>query len=198
MAEAKNNRFLKYFPLLLDALRSTDPNPMRPSQAMAWIRAMEDVPEADLVRLIQNGKQSIFENDVHWARFYLVKAGLVDKAKRGLWALTDAGRTKMLTPKDIMDLYLHVREANKISGPQAEEESPAPGTENDDEDGQGKAYWFVGSTYGGTDEQLPRFLDQGLWENGYEDQLLDVVRRIRPGDQIAVKASFVKKHESSI
>jgi 5-methylcytosine-specific restriction enzyme B len=194
MAEAKNNRFLKYFPLLLDALRSTDPNPMRPSQAMAWIRAKQDVPEADLVRLIQNGKQSIFENDVHWARFYLVKAGLLDKAKRGLWALTDAGRTKILAPKDVMDLYLHVREANKISGPQAEEESPAPGTEDDDEDGQGKAYWFVGSTYGGTDEQLPRFLNEGLWENGYEDQLLDVVRRIRPGDQIAVKASFVKKH----
>ena len=84
MAEAGNNRFLKYFPLLLDTLRSTDPAPMRPSQAMAWIRAKNDVPEADLARFIQNGKQSIFENDVHWARFYLVKAGVLDNAKRAL------------------------------------------------------------------------------------------------------------------
>ena len=43
MPEAKSNRFTKYFPLLLDALRSADPNPMRPAEAIAWIRAKEDV-----------------------------------------------------------------------------------------------------------------------------------------------------------
>ncbi len=87
MAEAKSNRFTKYFPLLLDALRSTDPNPMRPAEAMAWIRAKEEVRAEDLTRFVENGTQSIFENDVHWARFYLVKGGLLSNAKRGLWSL---------------------------------------------------------------------------------------------------------------
>ena len=91
MAEAKTNRFTKYFPLLLDALRSTHPTPMRPAEARAWIRSNIEVPAEDLTRFIENGKQSIFENDVHWARFYLAKANLIGSPKRGLWGLTPGG-----------------------------------------------------------------------------------------------------------
>ena len=75
MSDIKTNRFLKYFPLLLDALRSVDPNPMRPAEAAASIRAKYEVPEQDLTRRIQGGTQSIFENDVHWARFFLGESG---------------------------------------------------------------------------------------------------------------------------
>jgi 5-methylcytosine-specific restriction protein B len=55
--------------------------------------------------------------------------------------------------------------------------------------------WFVGAAYGGTDSQLERFLAEGLWENGYDDKLLDVVRSMRPGDRIAIKASYTRKHD---
>ena len=192
MAEAKSNRFTKYFPLLLDALRSVDPNPMRPAAAMAWIRAKEEVPAEDLTRFVKNGTQSIFENDVHWARFYLVKGGLLGNVKRGLWSLTPEGREARLSPEKTGDLYVRIRDANRPDSPQAEEDAPAPGTAGDDED-EGKSYWFVGSLWNGIDDQLPRFLEQGVWENDYEDKFLDLVRRIRPGDQIAIKASFVKK-----
>lgn len=54
--------------------------------------------------------------------------------------------------------------------------------------------WFVGASFGGTDDQLPRFLTDGIWENGYEDKHLDVVRSMRPGDRIAVKAAYTRKH----
>jgi 5-methylcytosine-specific restriction protein B len=54
--------------------------------------------------------------------------------------------------------------------------------------------WFVGASYGGTDDQLPRFLADGIWENGYEDKHLDVVQSMRPGDRIAVKAAYTRKH----
>jgi hypothetical protein len=47
VAEAITNRFTKYFPLLLDALRSTDPTPMRPAEARAWIRLNSEVPAED-------------------------------------------------------------------------------------------------------------------------------------------------------
>jgi 5-methylcytosine-specific restriction protein B len=30
--------------------------------------------------------------------------------------------------------------------------------------------WFVGASYGGTDDQVPRFLAEGIWENGYDDK----------------------------
>ena len=37
-----------------------------------------------------------------------------------------------------------------------------------------QANWFVGASYGGTDDQMPRFLAEGIWETGYDDKLLDV------------------------
>ena len=37
-----------------------------------------------------------------------------------------------------------------------------------------QANWFVGASYGGTDDQMPRFLAEGIWENGYDDKLLDI------------------------
>ena len=54
--------------------------------------------------------------------------------------------------------------------------------------------WFVGASYGGTDDQLPRFLSEGIWENGYDDKLFDVVRSMRPGERIAIKSSYTRKH----
>lgn len=57
-----------------------------------------------------------------------------------------------------------------------------------------QAYWFVGASYGGIDDQMPRFLAEGIWENGYEDKHLDVVRSMRPGDRIAIKSSYTRKH----
>lgn len=57
-----------------------------------------------------------------------------------------------------------------------------------------KSYWFVGASYGRTEDQTPRFLSEGIWENGYDDKHLDLVRSMQPGDRIAIKSSFTRKH----
>ncbi len=57
------------------------------------------------------------------------------------------------------------------------------------------SYWFVGASYGGTDDQTPRFLAEGIWENGYTDKYLDIVRAMKPGERIAIKAAYTKKHD---
>lgn len=72
-----------------------------------------------------NGSQTIFENDIHWARFYLVKAGLIGKAKRGLWALTPEGREARLTPDETWALYVRVRDANRPGNSEDEGDVPA-------------------------------------------------------------------------
>ena len=46
--------------------------------------------------------------------------------------------------------------------------------------------WFVGAFYNGTDDQTGRFVSEGIWENGYKDRYLDLVRSMRPGDRIAI------------
>jgi len=163
---------------------------MRPAEARAWIRARIDVSAEDLTRLIKaKSKQTIFENDVHWARFYLAKAHLIAAPKRGLWGLTAQGRETHLTPEETWDLYVGVRDANRAGAIQDEEDVPAPEA---DEGSDEVAYWFVGAIW--EEDQSPRFLSEGIWENGYtEDQFADLVRRMKPGDRIAIKASFVQK-----
>jgi len=157
MTDAKSNRFTRYFPLLLDALRSVDPTPMRPAEAVAWIRSKVDVAADDLTRHVENGNQSIFENDVHWARFYLARAGLINSPKRGLWALSSEGREARLTPEETWRLYVQIRDANRSSGiPEEEEGTPAPGTGVDSE-GE-RSYWFVGAMWNRTQDQQDRFL----------------------------------------
>jgi 5-methylcytosine-specific restriction protein B len=188
MTETGNNRFTKYFSLLLDALRSTYPKPMRPAEARAWIRSKIEVPAEDLTRFIENGKQSIFENDVHWARFYLVKAKLIDSPKRGLWGLTQEGFDTKLSPEDTWNLYVQVRDASHSGVNADEQEMPAPGTTDEGEDEQG--YWFAGAVWNRVDDQTPRFLADGIWENGEVEEL---VHRMKAGDRIAIKASFVQK-----
>lgn len=58
-----------------------------------------------------------------------------------------------------------------------------------------RACWFVGAAYGGTDDQTPRFLHEGIWENGYQDKYLDAVKSIQVGDRIAIKSSYTRKHD---
>lgn len=55
--------------------------------------------------------------------------------------------------------------------------------------------WFVGSFFSDWDpqDQTARFLAEGIWENGFEDRHLDVVKSMQPGDRIAIKASYVRK-----
>lgn len=190
MAEVKTNRFTRYLPLLLDALRSTQ-TPMRPAEARAWIRSHSYVPQEDLTRLIENGKQSIFENDVHWARFYLAKANLISAPKRGLWGLTPEGVDTHLGPDDTWALYVRVRDASHLGPAMDEEKVPAP--QSTDGEDEAESYWFVGALWNGADDQTPRFTSQGIWENGYDDQFSDLVLQMKVGDRIAIKASFVQK-----
>ena len=57
--------------------------------------------------------------------------------------------------------------------------------------------WFVGASYGSHEDpdQTPRFLAQGIWENGYEDRYLDRVKSIPAGARIAIKSVYTRKHD---
>jgi 5-methylcytosine-specific restriction protein B len=53
--------------------------------------------------------------------------------------------------------------------------------------------WFVGASISGSD-QTDRFIDEGIWEHGFEDKHLDVVRSMQVGERIAIKASYTRKN----
>lgn len=190
MTAPQGNRFLKYVPHLLDALRSTDPLPMRPAAATEWIRQREAVSEDDLTRRIENGQQTIFENDVHWARYYLAEAGMLSRAKRGWWSLTPEGRKAHLNKRSSADLFARVRSAGRMKTT-AEDTTPAPAS---DVEKAAPSFWFAGAIWNDNQDQTERFLADGVWVNGYDDQFKEVVARMKPGDRIAIKSSFVQKH----
>ncbi len=56
--------------------------------------------------------------------------------------------------------------------------------------------WFVGASFGGTDDQTQRFLAAGVWEvRNPTDKESALVRSMQPGDRIAIKASYTRKHD---
>lgn len=61
----------------------------------------------------------------------------------------------------------------------------------------GEDYWMVGAYWDESDpqDQTQRFLADGIWENGYEDRYLDLVKAMKVGDRIAIKASTTKKED---
>ena len=57
--------------------------------------------------------------------------------------------------------------------------------------------WYVGATGNNEDGVYTDFSDQyieeGRWENGWDTKCTDLVKEIKPGDRIALKASYTKK-----
>jgi restriction system protein len=46
-----------------------------------------------------------FRNQIAWARFYLVREGLLDSSKRGVWSLTERGRSTHLSPEQARTIF---------------------------------------------------------------------------------------------
>jgi len=57
-------------------------------------------------QLLPSGKQRVLHNRAHWAKFYLMKAGLVSFPKRGTFVATDAGRQLIATNPSHIDVDL--------------------------------------------------------------------------------------------
>ena len=61
-----------------------------------------------------------------------------------------------------------------------------------------KCYWLAGCSYGGTDSQFDRFINDGIWEGGFADgttygsKFLEDAKSISEGDIIILKSTAVK------
>lgn len=55
--------------------------------------------------------------------------------------------------------------------------------------------WFVGASFGGNNDQTARFLAENLWEvKNPTDKEKALVRSMQPGERIAIKAAYTRKH----
>jgi restriction system protein len=107
MAKALKHRFLNYMPATVEALRALG-NSARPKEVVAAVERLVTVPPEDLVNRTKSG-QTLFENDVHWCRAYLARAGYIDSTQRGVWRLTESGKKEVFDKAKVDDLVRRVQ-----------------------------------------------------------------------------------------
>ncbi len=83
-------KFVQFFSPVIEALKELGGSG-RPSEVREVISRQLNISESDRTELLDGGAPR-FDNQVAWARFYLVKEGIVDSSKRGVWSLSDRGR----------------------------------------------------------------------------------------------------------
>ena len=97
-------QFVRYFGPLLDALRAIGGS-AKPDEATD--RVAEDLNLSDdvLNEALPSGG-SRFRNQVAWARFYLVREGLLDSSKHGVWSLTERRLKTHLSADQSRQIFL--------------------------------------------------------------------------------------------
>jgi restriction system protein len=108
--------FVRFFAPLLYTLRDLGDSG-RPKEVSEKIAARLNLPDEALNRTNKNGL-SRFANQVAWARFYLAKAGYIDTSRRGVWTLTESGRSSHLDHENALRIYHDVRK--KLTQDEAE------------------------------------------------------------------------------
>ena len=101
--QQKGPQFVRYFQPVIDALIDLGGSG-RPVEVEEVVAEQLGLTEEERNEQIPSG-QSRFSNKVNWARFYLVKAGLINSSTRGVWSLTEKGRATALTPEQALDLF---------------------------------------------------------------------------------------------
>lgn len=184
-------KFVQYFGPVLDALRALE-GAAPPRDVMDAVAKLTGITDAERDETTKGG-QSKYENQISWARFYLVKAGLIDGTVRGRWALTTEGRETHLDQSAAAALFRDIDSRFRKAEGEYDAKPPlgnlTSGLFNDPE----RRFWFVGALWG-DDDQSDDFVKQGIWTNGYDTKYADQVRRMKPGDRIAIKAAFTKKY----
>ena len=133
----KGPEFVRFFAPMIDVLRELGESG-RPKEVSNRIALKLKIPEKELNKTNKNG-QSRLENQVAWARFYLAKAGYIDTSQRGVWNLTDKGRSCKLDHEDALrifqDIHVNMRGTKREAGiPDTIDEMLPPDKQNEGDD----------------------------------------------------------------
>jgi restriction system protein len=116
------SQFARYLGPVVAAIRELGGSG-RPDEVRAVIARQLKMSDAEQSEPLPSGVQTRFENQVHWARFYLAKAGYIDASQRGVWTLTDKGR--QLGEVTDVDVQAIVKDVNAQTRSTADEEADA-------------------------------------------------------------------------
>ena len=96
--------FLRWFKPLLTALKDLGGSGF-PNEVRTKIIDNEKVTDEELKVIIGKSGANKFENEVAWARNYLVMAGYIDKSVKGVWILTKSGYEVDMTDELASEIF---------------------------------------------------------------------------------------------
>ena len=96
--------FLKWFRPIIQALRELGGS-ATPTEVRKKIIENERLSESEVNKTRGKSNVNKFENEVAFARSYLVKGGYIDNKVTGVWTLTDAGKTVNMTDELASEIF---------------------------------------------------------------------------------------------
>ena len=111
-----------------------------PKEARKKIIENEKLTEEETSAVIGKTQTPEFNNDVAWARQYLVRGGYLDNSTRGIWKLTENGWTVDMTDELASEIFKTIVKENQ-------QDKEDKGSALADEDVNTKRYWIYSPGY---------------------------------------------------
>ena len=125
---AVGSQFAQYLNPLLTVLKQLGGS-AKASEAKVAVAEHLQLSDDALDDRLESGS-SRFHNQVSWARYYLVRSGYLDSSQRGVWALTEKGRSvNMLSEAEVANIVQSV-----TAKWERRTEKPLPAAPHPDED----------------------------------------------------------------
>lgn len=104
-----------YQTLMLPLLRIAAEGETRVPDVEDRLAGLFDLTKDERDRMLPSGRQKVLHNRIHWAKFYMTKAGLIDLPRRGRFVASAEGRKLLATnpakiDKDMLLAYPAFRE----------------------------------------------------------------------------------------
>lgn len=159
--KVSNASFLKWFEPLVKALRDLGGS-ATPQEARKKIVENEHLTEDDISETRGKNNVNKFENEVAWARNYLVNGGYIDNAVKGIWTLTEKGQSVDMTYELASSIFL-----NGIKGNKKSKGNSAADLILGDSDIEKTHYWIYSP--GNNAEKWDEFYAAGIMAIGWDE-----------------------------
>lgn len=152
--------FLKWFAPIIEALRKLG-GEGTPEVVRKQIIA--DMALTDEIVNETRGKSKVkkFDNEVAFARNYLAYEGFIDKSERGLWKLTERGKTEPMDEEIASDIFYKWMEIHKERRERNEESATGDISENE------LRYWIYAP--GESSRKWDEFYSRGIMGIGWDE-----------------------------
>jgi 5-methylcytosine-specific restriction protein B len=152
-------KFLRWFKPLLQALKDLGGS-ATPKEARNKIIENEKLTEEETSAVVGKTQTPEFNNDVAWARQYLVRSGYIDNSTYGIWKLTESGWTVDMTDELASEIFKSVIKENQKG-------KENKGSALADEDVKTRNYWMYSP--GSQAYKWEEFYNKGIMAIGWSE-----------------------------